>query len=95
MSILGTTVVLQAWVEGTPAPTFKWYKGMSELFESNRHKFTTDGASNSVMLTILKAKPDDEETYKIVVTNEHGSDETQTRLFVTPPGEIFFNNLNI
>lgn len=69
-------------VEGNPAPTFKFYKGMTEIIEGGRYKFLTDGESNTVTLCIRKIKPNDEGKYKIIVSNCHGEDSAETMLYV-------------
>jgi len=69
-------------VEGNPAPTFKFYKGMTEIIEGGRYKFLTDGDTNTITLCIRKIKPNDEGKYKIIVSNCHGEDSAETQLYV-------------
>lgn len=84
------TAYIQIQVEGTPAPTFRFYKGVSEILEGGRFKFITAGDSNTITLCIRKAKPNDEGTYKIVVSNIHGEDSAETQLFVSDSSGMDF-----
>lgn len=70
-------------VEGNPAPTFKFYKGMTELIEGGRFKFLTDGDTNSITLCMRKVKPNDEGKYKVVISNIHGEDSADMQLYVS------------
>lgn len=77
-------------VEGNPAPTFKFYKGVTEIIEGGRYKFLTDGETNSITLCIRKSKPNDEGKYKIVVNNIHGEDSAEIQLFVSDSSGMDF-----
>lgn len=77
-------------VEGNPPPTFKFYKGVTEIIEGGRYKFLTDGETNSITLCIRKSKPNDEGKYKIVVNNIHGEDSAEMQLFVSDSSGMDF-----
>lgn len=77
-------------VEGSPAPTFKFYKGVTEINEGGRFKFLTDGDSNTVTLCIRKVKPNDEGKYKIVVSNIHGEDSAEMQMYVSDSSGMDF-----
>lgn len=77
-------------VEGAPAPTFKFYKGVSEIMEGGRFKFLTDGQTNSITLCMRKCKPNDEGKYKIVVSNIHGEDSAEMQLYVSDSSGMDF-----
>lgn len=79
-------------VEGNPAPTFKFYKGMTEIIEGGRFKFLTDGDTNSITLCMRKVKPNDEGKYKVVVSNIHGEDSAEMQLYVSGK-EVVVNGL--
>ena len=83
---------LRVCVEGTPAPTFKFYKGITEIIETGRYKFITDGSDNSITLCIRKSKPTDEGTYKIVISNIHGEDSADLQLYVSGKLNIYYKN---
>lgn len=70
-------------MEGTPAPTFRFYKGMTEIIDGGRYKMVTDGDTNSITLCIRKIKPNDEGKYKAVVSNIHGEDSAEMMLYVS------------
>lgn len=70
-------------VEGNPAPTFKFYKGVGEIIEGGRFKFITDGETGLITLCMRKVKPNDEGKYKIVVSNIHGEDSAEMQLYVS------------
>ncbi|XP_026819249.1 muscle M-line assembly protein unc-89-like [Rhopalosiphum maidis] len=77
-------------VEGTPAPTFKFFKGITELIEGGRFKFITDGETNTITLCMRKVKPNDEGKYQVVVTNIHGSDTAEMQLYVSDSSGMDF-----
>ena len=54
--------------------------------EGGRYKFITTGETNTIMLCIRKAKPQDEGYYKVVIANEHGEDSAEFQLFVSGEG---------
>lgn len=81
---------LTVQVEGKPAPTFKFYKGVTEIIEGGRFKFLTDGDTNSITLCIRKCKPNDEGKYRIVVKNCHGEDSAEMQLFVSDASGMDF-----
>lgn len=84
------TAYIQVQVEGTPAPSFRFYKGVSEIIEGGRFKFITEGDTNTITLCMRKAKPQDEGKYKIVVSNIHGEDSAETQLFVSDSSGMDF-----
>jgi Immunoglobulin I-set domain len=77
-------------VEGNPAPTFRFYKGVSEIIEGGRFKFLTDGESNTITLCMRKVKPNDEGKYKIIVSNIHGEDSAEMQLYVSDASGMDF-----
>lgn len=77
-------------VEGKPAPTFKFYKGVTEIIEGGRFKFLTDGDTNTITLCIRKCKPNDEGKYRVVVKNCHGEDSAEMQLFVSDASGMDF-----
>lgn len=77
-------------IEGNPAPTFKFYKGISEILEGGRFKFLTDGQTNTITLCMRKCKPNDEGKYKVVVSNIHGEDSAEMQLFVSDSSGMDF-----
>ncbi|XP_023314705.1 twitchin isoform X11 [Trichogramma pretiosum] len=85
-----STAYLTVQVEGTPAPTFKFYKGMTEIIEGGRFKFLTDSETNSITLCMRKTKPNDEGTYKIVISNIHGEDSAEMMLYVSDASGMDF-----
>lgn len=77
-------------VEGKPTPTFKFYKGVTEIIEGGRFKFLTDGDTNTITLCIRKCKPNDEGKYRVVVKNCHGEDSAEMQLFVSDASGMDF-----
>ena len=72
------------FVEGNPAPTFKFYKGSTEIIEGGRYKLISDGDTNNmIMMAIAKVKAADEAEYRVVIENCHGRDEASFMLFVS------------
>ncbi|XP_011700590.1 PREDICTED: twitchin isoform X1 [Wasmannia auropunctata] len=85
-----STAYLTVAVEGNPAPTFKFYKGITEIIEGGRFKFLTDSETNTITLCMRKTKPNDEGTYKIVVSNIHGEDSAEMQLYVSDASGMDF-----
>ncbi|XP_058467261.1 twitchin isoform X5 [Malaya genurostris] len=77
-------------VEGNPAPTWKFFKGITELVDGGRYKHHTDGESNTITLCIRKVKPNDEGKYKVVVSNAHGEDSAEVQLYVSDSSGMDF-----
>lgn len=77
------TGYLTVQVEGNPAPTFKFYKGVTEIIEGGRFKYVTDGETGLITLCMRKVKPNDEGKYKVVVSNIHGEDSAEMQLYVS------------
>ncbi|XP_018789320.1 PREDICTED: twitchin isoform X17 [Bactrocera latifrons] len=85
-----STAYMTVGVEGNPAPTFRFYKGVSEIIEGGRFKFLTDGQTNSITLCMRKCKPNDEGKYKVVVANIHGEDSAEMQLYVSDSSGMDF-----
>jgi len=52
-------------IEGNPVPSFKFFKGSTELSENRRLTIVTDGNNNNLILfSILKVKTSDEAEYR-------------------------------
>ena len=78
------TACCYMFVEGNPAPTFKFFKGTQEIIEGGRYKLISDGDNNNmIMMAIAKVKSADESEYRVYIENEHGSDEANFMLFVS------------
>lgn len=52
--------MLLCTVEGDPAPSFKWLRGMREVLPGGRFKHLTMTEDNSVSLIISKCRPQDD-----------------------------------
>ncbi|KAH8384331.1 hypothetical protein KR093_001928, partial [Drosophila rubida] len=90
IKLTDSTAYLTVGVEGNPAPTFKFYKGVSEILEGGRYKFLTDGQTNTITLCMRKCKPNDESKYKVVVSNIHGEDSAEMQLYVSDSSGMDF-----
>ena len=88
--VVEQTACCYMFVEGNPAPTFKFFKGGTEITEGGRYKLISDGENNNmIMLTIAKVKTTDEAEYRVYIENCHGSDEKTFMLYVS--GKLFCN----
>ncbi|CAH2099215.1 unnamed protein product [Euphydryas editha] len=87
------TGYLTVQVEGNPAPTFKFYKGVTEIIEGGRFKYITDGETGTITLCMRKVKPNDEGKYKVVVSNIHGEDSAEMQLYVSDASGMDFRAL--
>ena len=81
------------FVEGNPAPTFKFFKGTQEIIEGGRYKLISDGDNNNmIMMAIAKVKAADESEYRVEIENCHGSDEANFMLFVSGYFYVYLSN---
>ncbi|KAL1383363.1 hypothetical protein pipiens_013162 [Culex pipiens pipiens] len=84
------TGYISVQVEGNPAPTWKFFKNITELVDGGRYKHHTDGESNTITLCIRKVKPNDEGKYRVVVSNAHGEDSAEMQLYVSDSSGMDF-----
>jgi hypothetical protein len=63
------TVVLEAFVEGSPIPTLNWLKDQTPLSESNRFITNYDLPSKRVTLTIKDVRENDTGVYTLLASN--------------------------
>lgn len=63
------TVVLEAIVEGSPIPTFRWLKDQLPLSESNRFITNYDLPNKRVTLTIKDVRENDTGNYTLLASN--------------------------
>ncbi|KAG7296952.1 hypothetical protein JYU34_019859, partial [Plutella xylostella] len=84
------TGYLTVQVEGNPPPTFKFYKGVTEIIEGGRFKYITDGENGLITLCMRKVKPNDEGKYRVVVSNIHGEDSAEMQLYVSDSSGMDF-----
>jgi hypothetical protein len=88
------TACCYMFVEGNPAPTFKFFKGTQEIIEGGRYKLISDGDNNNmIMMAIAKVKAADESEYRVEIENCHGSDEANFMLFVSDGSGMDFRTM--
>merc|ERR1712106_1295516 len=88
------TACCYMFVEGNPAPTFKFYKGATICQEGGRYKLVSDGDNNNmIMLAITKVKTTDEGEYRVVIENCHGTDEKAFMLYVSDSSGMDFRSM--
>ena len=77
--------VLDYWVsvDGEPHPTFKWLIDGVEITK-NRRDVKIIGTNHSTCLSIIGVRKHHEGVYKLIVTNEYGCDEAETKLKIVP-----------
>ncbi|ULT95623.1 hypothetical protein L3Y34_004374 [Caenorhabditis briggsae] len=84
------TAILTCKVSGSPAPTFKWFKGSREVISGGRFKHITDGKEQTVALALLKCRSQDEGPYTLTIENAHGTDSADVKLLVTSDNGLDF-----
>lgn len=84
------TAVLKCKVEGNPAPTIKWQKGLREVMNGGRFKILTDQTEGTVSLIMQKCRSQDDGPYTLTIENEHGSDSVAVKLLVTSEAGLDF-----
>ena len=78
------TACCYMFIEGNPAPSFRFTKGSINIVEGGRFRLISDGENNNmIMLAISKVKASDEAKYKLTIENCHGSDEAEFMLYVS------------
>ncbi|CAF1262379.1 unnamed protein product, partial [Rotaria sordida] len=81
--LVGKELHLTITSTASPQPSIKWFKDNIEL--KNIGKQITD---NTYELIIPNVKPEDEGTYKVVVSNDLGDKESQCKLTVIQPTDL-------
>ncbi|CAF3405101.1 unnamed protein product [Rotaria sp. Silwood1] len=84
MPVLLTTTI----DAGVPMATFTWFKNGQPLLEGNRFTTKYDIYTKTLTLQVLAARPDDQGTYTVRVTNPSGTDETTCKLTIRPIASI-------
>ncbi|CAA98064.2 Twitchin [Caenorhabditis elegans] len=84
------TAILTCKVSGSPAPTFRWFKGSREVISGGRFKHITDGKEHTVALALLKCRSQDEGPYTLTIENVHGTDSADVKLLVTSDNGLDF-----
>ncbi|XP_064612648.1 titin-like isoform X1 [Liolophura sinensis] len=78
---VGSMVTLRCQGTGVPNPEVTWYAGSNALTETAYFKPSFDGKTAELVIT--EVFPDDEQLYRCVFRNCHGSAETSCNLTVT------------
>uniref|UniRef100_A0A1I7VVS1 non-specific serine/threonine protein kinase n=1 Tax=Loa loa TaxID=7209 RepID=A0A1I7VVS1_LOALO len=87
------TAVLKCKVEGNPAPTFKWSKGLVEIPSGGRCRIVTDQQDNSVNLVMQKCRSNDDGQYTLTIENKHGKDSASVKLLVISEAGLDFRSM--
>ncbi len=77
---VGKQIFLDVDVAGEPAPDIKWFLLGKEVNATDR--LSVDNVPYNTKLKIVDGKRADTGKYRIVATNEHGSDEEVVELVV-------------
>ena len=90
---VGKQIFLDVDVTGEPAPDIKWFVvGGKEVTDTDR--LTIENVPHNTKLKIVDGRRGDSGKYRIVATNEHGSDEEVVELVVLgPPSKPMGNTL--
>ncbi|KAK6110371.1 Fibronectin type III domain family protein [Brugia pahangi] len=87
------TAVLKCKVEGNPAPTFKWSKGLVEIPSGGRCRIVTDQQDNSVNLVMQKCRSNDDGPYTLTIENKYGKDSASVKLLVISEAGLDFRSM--
>ncbi|XP_014343590.2 immunoglobulin-like and fibronectin type III domain-containing protein 1 [Latimeria chalumnae] len=68
----GKTATFKAVVKGSPMPEVRWARAKGELGDADKYKMTYDRGINEHTLQVIKADPDDADSYRCFATNEYG-----------------------
>jgi hypothetical protein len=66
--------------EGVPAPTYKWYKGAREIFDSPKYTILQDGGRQTLIINELYGEDADE--FSCRATNEGGVKSTRCDVII-------------
>lgn len=77
----GTTIDFNVNVEGEPNPKNQWFINSTSLTTSNRTKID-NFTDNNTKLKTCDAERIDSGVYKLLATNEYGSDEAEVNVIV-------------
>ncbi|EJW78593.1 hypothetical protein WUBG_10498 [Wuchereria bancrofti] len=91
--IKNDTAVLKCKVEGNPAPTFKWSKGLVEIPYGGRCRIVTDQQDNSVNLVMQKCRSNDDGPYTLTIENKYGKDSASVKLLVISEAGLDFRSM--
>uniref|UniRef100_A0A915Q578 non-specific serine/threonine protein kinase n=1 Tax=Setaria digitata TaxID=48799 RepID=A0A915Q578_9BILA len=87
------TAVLKCKIEGNPAPTFKWSKGLREIPSGGRCRIVTDQQDNSVNLVMQKCRSNDDGPYTLTIENKYGKDSAAVKLLVVSEAGLDFRSM--
>lgn len=77
----GTTIDFNVNVEGEPNPKNQWFINNTPLTTSDRTKID-NSTDNNTKIKTREAERIDSGVYKLVATNEYGSDEAEVNVIV-------------
>ena len=80
---VGKELRLTMVTSASPVPTVKWFKDGIEVTQ-----LATKVTDDTYELVIANVKPEDEGSYKVVVSNELGEKESQCKLTVIEPTDL-------
>ena len=93
---VGKQIFLDVDVAGEPAPVIKWFVvGGDGKALTDTDRLTIENVPYNTKLKIVDGKRADSAKYRIVATNEHGSDEEVVELVVLGPPSKPMGNLII
>ena len=81
----GKAVVLSCEIEAAPTPTIRWFRDGKPLEQSDRLKFSVDPLAEkddtyTLTMTVEKATGADSGTYRVEVSNAHGTMDASANL---------------
>jgi hypothetical protein len=78
----GQTVILACKIDGLPKPKLTWYKDSKLLPASNRFTHNYDLNTAVVSLKMENAQVHDIGNYRVIASNDAGTDQTECSVFV-------------
>jgi hypothetical protein len=78
----GQTVILACKIDGLPKPKLTWYKDSKPLPASNRFTHNYDLNTAVVSLKMENAQVHDIGNYRVIASNDAGTDQTECSVFI-------------
>ncbi|CAG5133824.1 unnamed protein product, partial [Candidula unifasciata] len=85
-AVEGGSAWFECTVSGNPKPDVQWYKGVREIFDSNKFEIRVDGDTH--VLIVKDVYGEDADEYSIRATNKGGSRISRAELEIKSPPKI-------
>ncbi|XP_055900297.1 twitchin-like isoform X6 [Biomphalaria glabrata] len=85
-AVEGRTARFECEVSGNPKPDIQWFKGVREIYDSDKFEIVTEG--NKQILIVKNIYGEDADEYSVRATNRGGSRVSRAELEIRSPPKI-------